>query len=274
MKKKKPVLSINQLIAHDLRNGETWRSIQERYHCCKDRISKVSKFGQINNGDAPPEPKIGRPQKISSDTISYIEQSTIEDPFMASRTLSLKICESFNISIGHSTVNTIRHLLKFRYRPPRIRQQLTPYQILQRIAFCHEAEIQEIDWGSEVVISDEPHFGLFDDSRRIWIRRGVYTEETFRDRPKFELSLMLLAAIGKHYKSPLIFIDGRLDANGYIALLRDNHIFKDMKAAFKDSPVYFQQDGAAWHTAAKSKTFIKEVPDSVSLPLSNTKYII
>jgi transposase len=114
MKKKKPALSINQLIAHDLRNAETWRSIQERYHCGKDRISKVSKFGQINNGDAPPEPKIGRSQKISSDTISYIEQSTIEDPLMTSRTLSLKICESFNISIGHSTADTIRHLLKFK----------------------------------------------------------------------------------------------------------------------------------------------------------------
>jgi hypothetical protein len=57
MKKKKSSLSINQRIAHDLPLHETWRSIQERYHCGKDRISKVAKFMEINNGDYLQETK-------------------------------------------------------------------------------------------------------------------------------------------------------------------------------------------------------------------------
>jgi hypothetical protein len=71
------------------------------------------------------------------------------------------------------------------------------------------------DWASEIIISDESHFGIFDDSRRMWVQCDVYTDRTLRLTPKHNTSFIIWAAIGLGFKSKLIFIEGNLNANGY-----------------------------------------------------------
>jgi hypothetical protein len=73
---------------------------------------------------------------------------------------------------------------------------------------------------------------------------------------------MVWAAIGYNYK--LIFIEGNLNADGYIELLQTNGIFDDIKKAFGEKPVYFQQDGAPAHTAKRTKNFIKDQIDIIN----------
>jgi hypothetical protein len=192
-----------------------------------------------------------------------IEPNTIDNPRMSSRTLASTIAKITCISLSHSAVSKIRNLLKFRYQKPHIRQQLTPLQIITRISFCESGMVNEIDWGSEVVISDESRFGLYSDNQRLWIRRGVYSENTFISHPKYELSLMVWSAIGYNYKSPLIFIEGNINADGYIELLQTHGIFDDIKKAFGEKPVYFQQDGAPAHTAKRTKNIIKAQIDII-----------
>jgi len=40
----------------------------------------------------------------------------------------------------------------------------------------------QINWSGDVVMSDEPWFSLCDDSRRMWVQRGVSKEKTFEAR--------------------------------------------------------------------------------------------
>jgi hypothetical protein len=46
------------------------------------------------------------------------------------------------------------------------------------------------DWRHDVIISDESRFELYDDSRSVWIQRGVYAERTFHPMPKHNSSIM------------------------------------------------------------------------------------
>jgi hypothetical protein len=80
---------------------------------------------------------------------------------MSSRVLAQKISDMTGITISHSSISKIRNLLKFRYQKPHIRQELTPAQIVKRMSFCESNIVNEIDWGSDAIISDESRFGLF-----------------------------------------------------------------------------------------------------------------
>jgi hypothetical protein len=69
---------------------------------------------------------------------------------------------------------------------------------------------------------------------------------------------MVLAAIGHNFKSSLIFIEGTLDSNEYIKMLKDNQVFEQMKQSFNSQHLKYQQDGAPAHTARCSVNFLKE----------------
>jgi hypothetical protein len=134
---------------------------------------------------------------------------------------------------------------------------LSETQRQKKVDFYRNALDGRIDWASEVIISDQSRFGLFDDSRRQWIPRGEYPDQSFVSFPKHPQSVMVWAAIGLGYKSPLIFIEGFLNAPRYRTMLSTNHIFPRMKAQFVGRPLWFQQDGTPAHTAKISRKFIE-----------------
>jgi hypothetical protein len=71
------------------------------------------------------------------------------------------------------------------------------------------------EWPSEVIISDESCFGVFDESRRIWVQCDIYTDRMLRPTPKHNASFIVWGAIGRDFKSKLIFIEENLKADEY-----------------------------------------------------------
>jgi hypothetical protein len=135
---------------------------------------------------------------------------------------------------------------------------LSATQRQKRVDFCRNALDDPINWTSEVIFSDECRFGLFDDSRRQWIPRGEYPDQSFVSSPKHPQSVMMWTASGLGYKSPLIFIEGILNTLRYQTMLSTNHIFPRMKAQFAGRPLWFHQDGALAHTSKISRKFIEK----------------
>jgi transposase len=241
-----------------LKSNATWDYIQKILSVRRDRISRVAKA--IKNGDveAPPQIKMGAPVKLTDEIRNFVETETLRQPKLGSRSLASKIHNELRVEISQQSVTIIRHNQRFCYRAPRSAPLLTPVHIQKRIAFCNNALNGDIDWGTEVIISDESRFGLYNDNHFIWIRRGEYNPETFRAKPKYHQSVMVWGAIGYNYKSPLIFVDGNLNSEGYKKLLRDNSVFKGIQQARPKARSCFQQDGAACHTSKSSVSFLKE----------------
>jgi hypothetical protein len=69
---------------------------------------------------------------------------------------------------------------------------------------------------------------------------------------------MVWAAIGRNFKSPLVFFDETINAETYQKMLKENKIFDKIKQCFNGSEVYFQQDGAKPHTAKSTIKYIEE----------------
>jgi hypothetical protein len=108
--------------------------------------------------------------------IASIRNKTLESPFMSGAKLATTIEPELGIDISRQTIDSVRRRLHFRYASPRRRPMLSATQRQKRVDFCRNALDIPIDWASEVISSDEPRFGLFDDSRRRWIPRGEYPD--------------------------------------------------------------------------------------------------
>jgi hypothetical protein len=130
--------------------------------------------------------------------------------------------------------------------------------------FLKKEILSNIDWTRDIDISDERRFCLHDDSRRMWVQRGLYNDETFVATEKISKGIMVWAAIGRGYKSKLVFIQGNLDSQRYVEMLNGEGIFEDMKTHLGEN-FHFQQDGAPAHRSRFTVAWITErvnlIPD-------------
>lgn len=69
---------------------------------------------------------------------------------------------------------------------------------------------------------------------------------------------MVWGAIGKGWRSPLVLVKGKLNAQGYIDLLADNEIFSSLNEFYGEKQYFFEQDGAPSHRAKKTINWINE----------------
>jgi transposase len=249
-----------------LQTGDRTRDVAAKLHMSLRDVVAAKKA--MENPEPPPEHRPpGRPSKATPDIINEIHAATTEDPYLGARALARTIFVEKGVAISRQTVNTYRKWMHFRFSKGRKCPLMTQRHVEKRLAFAQEARHGTIDWAREVIISDESRFGLYDDSRCMWVQRGVYTERTFRPTPKHDSSIMVWGAIGWNYKSKLIIVEGTLNAARYQQMLRSNRVIPGIKQLFRGRPgtVFFQQDGAPAHRA---KTTVKWLTRLVKIILN------
>jgi transposase len=267
--KEKPYAIYQALI-----RGRGYDSIQSEFKCSPNTVRKVA--AAIERNEPPPlaQPR-GRPSKKTEEVVTLIRNETAQNPSVTARDLQKDILSEQGVRISPATINEVRQSFRFEFKKPRLRPTLTANQKTKRVEFCRKALNGPINWEAEVVISDESRFGLNDDSSRIWVQRGVYSEQTFRDQQKFNKSVMVWGAIGVGYKSELIFIDGTMKAADCRHMLDSHNVFEGIHAAYQNRPVHFQQDGAPPHTAKETVRHIREKIDLIDdWPAANGRQIV
>ena len=217
--------SKEECIAGCLQRGMSWKDIKKNLRVSGNRITRVSEAIKTRSPIPTPLP-MGRPKKISPQIINFVDLSTLDNPIETSSDLALQIAEKLGVDISKSTINNIRHMLRFSYKQPRKVQELSEIQISKRISFAKTQLEGPYDWATQAVISDESRFALRDDSRRIWVKNGVYNSKTFRGIEKFNKSIMVWGVVGYGWRSPLLVIKGNLNAKKYVAMLTENSVIE------------------------------------------------
>ena len=151
----------------------------------------------------------------------------------------------------HTNVRNVQKLLKkseslkrkkLQRRPP-----LTPQHKEARMTFARQRVTWTEQWQT-VLFSDEKRFNLDGPDGWSYYFHDLRKEERYLSRRQMGGGgIMVWAGIGYWRKTDLIFIQGRLNSNGYVDLLKDQ-LAKHAARIFE--PVYiFQQDNATVHTA-------------------------
>lgn len=253
---KKNIQTKDQIIANLLRSKTPYEKIKSIAQCGNSRISRISSL--LKNNEPIISAKLGRPPKVTPQIVSTIEDQTIHDPTIGGSSLSSLIATNLGIDISPTTINQIRNQLKFQYKQPRRRPFMTEQHIQTRLNFCNTQLQNNINWEDGVIFSDESRFCLRDDSRRIWIKRGVYNDATFINEKKYDIGLMVWGAIGVGWRSPLILVKGRLNSDGYISMLENFEIFQSLNKFYGEKNFIFEQDGAPAHRSKKTLDFIQK----------------
>jgi hypothetical protein len=205
---------------------KSYHEIATECHVSTREISEPKK--SLEMGTPPPLRKLrGRPSITSQEVVMDVRTLTVEDPHLGSGQLAKMLHEKLDVDISRQTVCSIRNQLRFRETKARNCPLICPVQEQKRVVFCHDALEGAIDWTNEVLISDESRFGLYDDSRSMWIQRGVYAQRTFHPVPKHDTSIKVWGA----------------------PMLQDNGVVTAMVAHFAGRKWFFQQDGSPAHRA-------------------------
>ena len=81
-----------------------------------------------------------------------------------------------------------------------------------------------------------------------WVKNDDMSENATTQIRKYPFSTLIWAAIGRNYKSKLIFIDKSVNEERYKQLLKDSKVFTDLDNMQTQWHYFFQQDGAICHT--------------------------
>jgi hypothetical protein len=128
----------------------------------------------------------GAPVKINTEVRDFINSETLGNAVLGTKRLAKMILSRFNVAISHESVRQTRVNLKFMFKRLRKRPLLNELQISARVQFCREQLGGAIDWGRNVVISDESRFCLYSDNLHGLVKRGSYNESAFLQTPKFQ----------------------------------------------------------------------------------------
>jgi transposase len=252
-----PSISKKAMIHELLSQSTPWGEIQKKLNVSPNTISTVSKIMKLDPNRVPSSNKPGRPTKITPSIRSFIDAETLQNSLLGTKKLSHLIHSRFSVDVSFETVRSARRQLKFLFKRLRKRPLLTEAHIAARLKFCSEQLTEVVDWGRDVIISDESRFCLFSDNKMGWVKKGACTESCFVSVPKFQESIMCWGAIGHGYKSPLVFFDSTVDTDAYISMLQNNRILDDIRDKFNGRVTMFQQDGAPAHRSSRTKLFIQ-----------------
>jgi hypothetical protein len=135
------------------------------------------------------------------------------------------------VDVSGSTVNRLRHQLKFDFRPPKVRQKLNEAQIAYRMQFFKSILFSPLDLSS--VFSLMSRVSHWADNRLLWTQRGETRRDDWwclRNCREFTQGVMVWAAIGVRYRSPLIMIRNSINGPVYQKMLDGTNIFRQLHA--------------------------------------------
>ena len=237
-------------IRQALTEGKTYAEISREFHVSTKTIAK------LRSCDDSSFPR-GRPKVLTPEVLRFIEVHSLNDAKLTDGEIRNAIHDQLNIEISRSSVATARNKLGFKFRPPMTRQVLSETQREERLEFSHA-----ITSGQEVVpniiFSDESRFEKHPDNTWRRIKRGAWNDSCFAEKVKFNKGVMVWAAIGVGYRSPLMICECSVDSVEYRRLLEASKLVADCDAKYGRGRWTLMQDGAPAHLSAETMAWFRE----------------
>ena len=203
-------------------------------------------------------PGSGRPRRTSDREERRLRLLAKRDRFSTTRSIAIDWMTGTGPRMSMSSVyRRIKSYGLHSYRPF-LCLPLTPLHCTRRLEWSNERANWMHEW-HQIVFSDESRFCLWahDGRRRVRRMRGERKNSTFFVERNTALTqgVMIWGAICHGSRSPLVFIDGNLNAAGYIANVLEPVALPYLRGM--ENSIY-QQDNARPHTARVTTQFLQD----------------
>ena len=240
-----------------VQGGISSREIARRMHCSASTITRlIQRFNQTGSLNDRPRP--GRQRATTAQQDRYIRLQHLRDRF---RTAVQTARETVGVHRRQIGANTVRRRLRssgLRARRPFRGNMLTAVRRQNRLRWTQQRQRWSHRQWTTVLWTDESRFHLrrSDGRTRVWRRRGErYADSCIQETDRWGGgSVMVWGGISFNHKTPLITINGNLNAQRYIdEVLRPTVI--PFMVGHQDVNL-FQQDNARAHSARLTTAFI------------------
>jgi inhibitor of nuclear factor kappa-B kinase subunit alpha len=187
----------------------------------------------------------------------FILFALLENPTRSVRKISDMMSKlGLPFGLGKTRVSELIHVLHIKIGYSIKRPRLTDKQLAKRNLFVHEIT-QDYRYQLPWFFSDECMIDLNPYRKRVYHLPGIKTAETiYQEYTKHPIHVMVWGGIAKNYKSPLLRVEGYINAEKYIQMLAESGVFETMDSAYGRERWVFQDDGAPPHRARVTKEFL------------------
>ena len=247
-----PITKRAEILSLAKHSNLSQREIANLYNVSRKTVSLILKryreTGQVRNNR---KGRSGRKSKIDQEARQLLFEESFRDPSKTSIDLKRFLAtKGFNIA-----ARTIRHHLFIsgrKARRPIKKQLLTQRMKEKRLVWAQLLQSwTKEDW-RRVMFSDETMFTCEGKQAR-YVRRSrneSISEHHMVQRTKTAAKRMYWGCMTYHGVGPITPIQGTMDANKYIPIIKDK-VVPEMNETFPDGDGTFQQDLAPCHRAKK-----------------------
>ncbi len=160
---------------------------------------------------------------------------------------------SLNLSVSKRTVQRTLHQEGYHGRVAKKKPFISEKNRKKRLGWCR----MRINWTNEwekIIWSDESRFELFQNDSKSWVWRKVnekYNVECLKPTVKNSVGIMVWGCFYKNQVGPIVLVEGTLNADKYIKLLKENLL--PFLNELGIGEYIFQDDNAPCHAANSTK---------------------
>lgn len=238
--------------------GKSVSQITEQHGCSRQYVSSVRKSMK----DVPQTPRSGRPKKVSATTTHKItrlirtgECKTAVDVAKALR----------DAELAEVTPQTVRGVLKERGMvalKKKRKSGMEPHHKKARLAWALKHKEWTVEDWKRVIWSDETKINRIgsDGIQHRWVQRGETGLEAHNVTSTLKFgggNVMVWGCMDWDGAGYAQFIQGRMDADQYVSILRDNLLEIIDGGTIDAAERIFQQDNDPKHTSKKAKAWFE-----------------
>lgn len=213
---------------------------------------RTSVYNIIKSGGLRGQRRSGRPRKLSEHSERRLYRAA------SNKVTSAKALKNMlHLDVSSRTVlRSLNRNPNFVWKKKLKRVKMIQRHADVRMAWCGERNLWVDEW-KRIIWSDEKKFNLDGPDGLSYYWHDIRKEELyFSSRQRGGASVMVWAAFGFNGRTPIRFIDGRLNAQGYCQVLQQG--LWPHRWNLADAPMVFQQDNAPVHTARVTKQWLQQ----------------
>lgn len=253
--------SVREIAVKLHQEGQSYGSIAKNLHLKRGTVQKIiEKFKRT--GQFETEIRVGRPKLLKPHEERAILAKVNENPFQSARILKEAIKQDYNKEVSITTIGRTLRERGFNSRVPRKKPLLRPANIKKRLEYATKyknAHITDQSFWENVIFTDECKFMVYggDGRSRVWRKRNT---ELQRKHIKSTVkhgyqSLMVWGSMAANGVGRLYIIDGKMDSNKYIDVLKDAYLPSVTKLGL-DGKSILLQDNDPKHNSRKTKEWL------------------
>lgn len=249
---------VRQLVVFHSLNGKSCREVSRLLQIPKSTVFNIVKrFREEDRIDL--KKQTGQPSKLSVYDKRVIMREVRKQPKISAPKLTTKLKETTGKAV---TPQTIRNLIRnegYHSRTARNKPHISKINQQKRLDFADTYYLKDESFWDRVIFVDESKYNVFgnDGKERVWRKPNMelHWKNVNTTVKHGGGSVMVWGCFSAHGVGSLVFIEGKMDQEVYIQILRDNLHDSAEKMGIRNI-FWFYQDNDPKHKARKTREWL------------------